>query len=1157
MIPFVHLHTHSEYSLLDGAARIPDLISRCKELGMEYLAITDHGAMYGIVDFYKEAIKQGIKPVIGCEVYVAPRTRFDKTYEYDSKYSHLILLAENNEGYKNLIKIVSKGFTDGFYYKPRVDMELLKEYHEGIIALSACLAGEIPKLLLADNFEGAKEVAKNYIEIFGKENYFIEIQDHGLREQKITNPLLIKLAGELGVGVVATNDVHYVKKEDAYAQDVLMCIQMDKTVDDPDRMKFETDEFYLKSPEEMKNLFPYATDAIENTVKIAKRCNVTFDFDTRHLPSYKVPDGKLASEYLEELCFAGLKKRYENPSDELVERLKYELSVINNMGFVDYFLIVWDFIHYARNNDVMVGPGRGSAAGSIVSYCLEITSIDPIRYGLIFERFLNPERVSMPDIDVDFAPEGRQKVINYVVEKYGIDRVSQIITFGTLKAKLVIRDVGRALNIPYAEVDKVAKAVPNDLKMTIDKALEISLDLKSMYENDSKIKKLLDTARALEGLPRHKSTHAAGVVITEEPTVSYIPLQLNEDAVTTQFVKDTVEELGLLKMDFLGLKNLTIIENAVKIIEKTKGIKIDINSIDYESKEVYETISLGNTDGVFQLESAGMKSFMQELKPDKLEDLIAGISLYRPGPMDSIPTYIYNKKNPDKVKYKHKLLEGILNVTYGCMVYQEQVMEIVRVLAGYSLGEADLMRRVISKKKMAQMEIERQNFIYGKKDENGNLLIDGCVNRGIDEETAISIFDEIYEFANYAFNKSHAAAYAYVCYQTAFLKTFYPVEFMASLISSADSMEKINEYIVNSKSMGINVYPPDVNKSTDSFTVEGNSIRFGLSAIKNVGKGFIQKLVIERNNNGEFLTFSDFISRMTGNDINKRAVEGMIMCGAFDSLGAKRSQLMEVYEALIDSEASSQKGNLSGQLTLFDDEADVEVELPNIPEFDKKLLLKMEKQTIGMYLSGNPMEEYENKIKAITKNNIGTIMSAVEKTEDGTYTVVSGGINDGDFVKICAVISNRKNKTTKNNTQMAFLKLEDVYGSIEVLVFPKILTKFSDVLQEENIVMVEGRVSLREDEEPKLLMERATLLDLVNPEVCKKTIFIRLKEKTNEQVERFKKIAEKFSGDTQVTLYFEDSKEYMKAPKNMSLKYDDDTVVALNSEFGDGNVIIK
>ena len=853
---FCHLHTHTEYSLLDGEASIQKLIARVKELGMTSCAITDHGSMYGAVDFYREAKAQGIHPIIGCEVYMAPRSRFDKVHDIDNKTSHLILLAENQTGYQNLIKLVSSGYTDGFYYKPRIDFELLKEYHEGIIALSACLAGEVPKAILRDDYKGARDIVERYVSVLGKDNYFLEIQDHGISEQKRIIPEIIRLSQETGVDIVATNDIHYLKKEDARYQDVLMCIQMEKTVDDPDRMRFDTEEFYIKSPEEMADLFEYIPEAITNTEKIAERCNVDFDFHTRHLPAFDVPDGKDAFTYLKEICQSGLEKRYEPVPKELQERLDYELGVINNMRFVDYFLIVWDFIRFAKSNGVMVGPGRGSAAGSIVAYSLGITTVDPIKYGLIFERFLNPERVSMPDIDIDFAPEGRQKVIDYVVEKYGEGQVAQIITFGTMKAKLAIRDVGRALNIPYAEVDRVAKLVPFELKMTIQKAIDISAELRAMYENDPKIKELLDTSMALEGLPRHASTHAAGVVITSEPIVNYVPLQLNADNfITTQFTKDTVESLGLLKMDFLGLRNLTVIENAVNIIKKTRGIELDIESIDYSKKEVYELISSGNTDGVFQMESAGMQSFMQELKPDSFEDIIAGIALYRPGPMEQIPRYIENKKNPDKITYKHPLLENILNVSYGCMVYQEQVLEIVRTLAGYSLGKADSMRRVISKKKADQMLIERRNFIYGSEDGE----IPGCINNGIDEDTAVSIFDEINDFANYAFNKSHAAAYAVVAYQTAYLKTFYPVEYMASLISSIDDLDKINHYIANCKGMGIDRLPPDVNKSEDTFTVENKSIRFGLSAVKNVGRAMIINLVNERDSNGEFRSFSDFI----------------------------------------------------------------------------------------------------------------------------------------------------------------------------------------------------------------------------------------------------------------------------------------------------------
>lgn len=1153
---FAHLHTHTEYSLLDGASRIKDLIKKVKDAGMDSIAITDHGAMYGVVDFYKESIAQGIHPVIGCEVYMAPRTRFDKVYEYDSKYSHLILLCENEKGYKNLIKIVSDAFIDGFYYKPRIDFDLLKEHSEGLIVLSACIAGEVPKAILAGDYEGAKRIAEKYIEVFGKDNYFIEIQDHGLAEQKRSNPQLIKLARELGVGIVATNDIHYVNREDASAQDVLMCIQMERTVDDPDRMKFETNEFYAKTPEEMEELFSYIPEAIENTEKIAKRCKVDFDFGTRHLPSFKVPEGKTASGYLEELCRAGVKKRYPEVTEEIENRLDYELSVINNMGFVDYFLIVWDFIRFAKTHDVLVGPGRGSAAGSLVAYSLGITGIDPFKYNLIFERFLNPERVSMPDIDIDFAPEGRQKVINYVNEKYGEDKVSQIITFGTMKARLVIRDVGRALGMPYGDVDRIAKLIPNELKMTIDKALEVNPEFKAAYDADAKVKRLVDTAKSLEGLPRHKSTHAAGVVITEEPTVNYIPLQTNDNVITTQFVKDTVESLGLLKMDFLGLKNLTIIEDAVKIVEKTRGFRIDMDNIDYGIKEVYELISSGNTDGVFQIESSGMKSFMQELKPTSLEDIVAGIALYRPGPMDSIPRYVHNKNHPEDVVYKHPLLEPILNVTYGCMVYQEQVMQIVRDMAGYSLGNADLMRRVISKKKTELMVEERKNFIYGKKDDDGNYIIPGCINRGIDEKTAISIFDEIYDFANYAFNKSHAAAYAYITYQTAYLKTFYPVEFMASLISNAGDMDKMNHYIMNCKDMGIDRLPPDVNKSEDSFAVEGNAIRFGLASVKNAGLAFIKSVVEERKKSGEFKSFSDFVTRMTGKDINKRAVESMIKCGAFDSMGIKRSQLLTTFEEILDSEAQQQKSIIPGQMSIFGDEYAVsEISFPDIPEFEKKKLLKMEKETIGMYLSGHPMEEYSEKVKKISKYNIGSVLSAVEKDEDGEYKAVGGAVTDGQYIKLCGVISSRKNKTTRNNTQMAFVQLEDMYGSIEMIVFSKVLEKFSGILQEENTIVAEGKVSIREDEEPKLLCEKVYSLDAAEDEQKPgQKLFIRLAEADRQKLDLIKIIASEERGDIPVCIYIESEKRRMMAAKQYWISASERQLTHFIGEFGEENV---
>ena len=1153
---FCHLHTHTEYSLLDGEASIKKLVARVKELGMDSCAITDHGSMYGVVDFYREAKAQGIHPIIGCEVYMAPRSRFDKVHDIDNKTSHLILLAENQKGYKNLIKLVSAGYIDGFYYKPRIDFEMLKEHSEGIITLSACIAGEVPKALLRGDYDEAKKIALKYAEVLGKDNYFLEIQDHGLSEQKRIIPDMLRLSEETGIGLVATNDIHYLKKEDAKYQDVLMCIQMEKKVDDPDRMKFETEEFYIKSPEEMMSLFEYVPQAIENTEKIAKRCNVDFDFGTRHLPAYAVPDGKDAFEYLRELCQSGLEKRYSPVSDELQKRLDYELGVIKSMGFVDYFLIVWDFIHFAKNNGVMVGPGRGSAAGSIVAYSLGITTVDPIKYGLIFERFLNPERVSMPDIDIDFAPNGRQKIIDYVVEKYGEGQVAQIITFGTMKAKLAIRDVGRALDIPYAEVDKVAKLVPFDLKMTISKALDISTELHALYENDPQIKELLDTSMALEGLPRHASTHAAGVVITSEPIVNYVPLQLNsENFITTQFTKDTVENLGLLKMDFLGLRNLTVIENAVKIIKRTRGIDLNMDEIDYDCKEVYELISSGNTDGVFQLESAGMQSFMQELKPDTLEDVIAGIALYRPGPMEQIPRYIKSKKNPETIKYKHPLLKNILDVTYGCMVYQEQVLEIVRTLAGYSLGKADSMRRVISKKKADQMVIERKNFIYGSDDGD----IPGCIKNGIDEQTAISIFDEINDFANYAFNKSHAAAYAFVTYQTAYLKTFYPVEYMASLISSIDDLDKINHYIANCKEMGIDRLPPDVNKSEDTFTVENNSIRFGLSAVKNVGRAMILNLVNERKNNGEFKNFSDFIDRMAGQDMNKRALEGLISCGAFDSMGVKRSQLLAVYEKALDGTARAARDNVAGQMSLFDTiEEQSEMQFPNIDELDKKTMLKMEKQSTGLYFSGHPMEEYTDKIKKLTKYNISDVLTSVHKDEDGNYHAVEGGLQDGDMMIICAAIASRKNKTTRSNAQMAFLNVEDVYGSVECIVFPKVLNEFSPLLQEDNLVAIACRLSIREDEAPKILMQSVQLLDeALMAKKEPKRLYIQLETRNDENLKNVEKYLSPYQGDMEVRLFFKDTRKMSSVPRRLWFNGTENAIYDLKNIFGEDNVKIK
>ena len=1162
---FCHLHTHTEYSLLDGEGSIKKLVARVKELGMDSCAITDHGTMYGVVDFYRECRANGIKPIIGCEVYVAPNSRFSKVHGVDNKNSHLILLAENDIGYKNLIYLVSMGCIEGYYYRPRIDKELLSEHSEGLIALSACIAGEVPRLLLNGETEAAKNTAREYMDIFGKDNYFIELQDHGLAEQKQIIPGLMEIAKELGIGVVATNDIHYLTREDSFYQDVLMCIQMEKKVTDADRMRFETQEFYIKSEEEMRKLFSYIPEAIENTEKIAERCNVDFDFNTRHLPKFDVPDGKDAFDYLQELCNEGLKKRYKDVTDELKERLDYELGVIKKMGFTDYFLIVSDFIHYAKTNGVAVGPGRGSAAGSLVSYTLEITDIDPIKYSLIFERFLNPERISMPDIDIDFEPEGRQKIIDYVVSKYGENNVAQIVTFGTMKARLAIRDVARALGVAYSDADRVAKLIPKDLNTTIDSALETVSELKSLYDNEPEIKKLIDTSRALEGLPRHASTHAAGVVITGEPIVNYVPLTLNKDNfITTQFPKDTVENLGLLKMDFLGLRNLTVIENALDIIEETRGEKVNLGNIGYNEKEVFDLISSGNTDGVFQMENAGMQSFMTELKPDTLEDIIAGIALYRPGPMEQIPRYIHNKRNPGDITYKHPKLEPILDVTYGCMVYQEQVLEIVRSLAGYSLGKADQLRRTISKKKVEQMKTERQNFIYGSPDDG----IPGCINMGIDEATAISIFDEINDFANYAFNKSHAAAYAFISYQTAYLKTFYPVEYMAALISTIDDTDKINHYIINCKEMNIDRLPPDVNKSSMGFTVEDGKIRFGLSAVKNVGKSFIDSLLAERDRGGEFKSFSDFVERMANTDTNKRAVEGLISCGAFDSMGVYRSQLMQGYETAMQGAAERRRSNIVGQMSLFDDDdASVEMELPDIEEFDKRELLRLEKQSIGMYFSGHPMEGYASRLKKITPISTASISDSVTKGEDGEYTVNNmSGLYDGDSVILGCIIESRKDKTTRNKSRMAILELEDAFGSVEALVFPKILESFSHRLREGNMILAKGTLSIREDESPKILLNSAEPLDeaLDNAEKMRsnnalgeKILYIRLKSNEPDTFERIRQSLIPFAGTMEVRLFFEDTKKVVRVPRNLYFNGSAAGVRELKFEYGDENVVFK
>ena len=1142
---FCHLHTHTEYSLLDGEASIKKLVARVKELGMDSCAITDHGSMYGVVDFYREAKSQGIHPVIGCEVYMAPRSRFDKVHDIDNKTSHLILLAENQKGYKNLIKLVSAGYIDGFYYKPRIDFEMLKEHSEGIIALSACIAGEVPKALLRGDYDEAKKIALKYAEVLGKDNYFLEIQDHGLSEQKRIIPDMLRLSEETGIGLVATNDIHYLKKEDAKYQDVLMCIQMEKKVDDPDRMKFETEEFYIKSPEEMTSLFEYVPQAIENTEKIAKRCNVDFDFGTRHLPAYAVPDGKDAFEYLRELCQSGLEKRYLPVSDELQKRLDYELGVIKSMGFVDYFLIVWDFIHFAKNNGVMVGPGRGSAAGSIVAYSLGITTVDPIKYGLIFERFLNPERVSMPDIDIDFAPNGRQKIIDYVVEKYGEGQVAQIITFGTMKAKLAIRDVGRALDIPYAEVDKVAKLVPFDLKMTISKALDISTELHALYENDPQIKELLDTSMALEGLPRHASTHAAGVVITSEPIVNYVPLQLNsENFITTQFTKDTVENLGLLKMDFLGLRNLTVIENAVKIIKRTRGIDLNMDEIDYDCKEVYELISSGNTDGVFQLESAGMKNFMKELKPQSLEDVIAGISLYRPGPMDFIPQYIRGKNRPDTIRYDCPQLEPILKPTYGCIVYQEQVMQIVRNLAGYTLGRSDLVRRAMSKKKASVMEKERQNFVYGNEAEG----VPGCIANGIDEATANKIYDEMIDFAKYAFNKSHAAAYAVVSYQTAYLKYYYPVEFMAALMTSViDFPNKVAEYILVCRQMGIKILPPDVNCGMYGFSVDNGAIRYGLSAIKSVGRPVIESLVKERDENGQYRSLKDFMERNSP-QMNKRAVENFIKAGALDCLDGNRRQKMLVYQKISDSISQDKKNSLAGQMSLFDlvseeDKKEFEIRMPDVEEFGKEELLGYEKEVLGIYLSGHPLENY----REMMEKTISAKTSDFQQDEETNLPKVT----DGQKVIIGGMITDKTIKYTKNNKVMAFLTVEDLVGTVEVVVFPRDYEKSQQFLNEEGRVFIQGRVSAEDDRASKLILEKIRPFDNMPREIW---IQFDNKESYTQQSQELLADLRRSPGDSAVVIYLKDVKAIKKLPVGYHAQIQDSWLNYMYEKYGKTNV---
>ncbi len=1073
MSNFVHLHIHSEYSLLDGANRIKDLPVRAKELGMDAIALTDHGVMYGAIDFYKACKKEGIKPIIGCEVYVAMRSRFDKEPNIDNKYYHLILLAKNNEGYKNLSKLVSLGFLDGYYYKPRIDKEILEKYHEGLICLSACLAGEINQKLLNGKEKEAEEAALWHKNLFG-EDYYIEIQNNGIQEQVLANQKLIKLARKLDIPLVATNDAHYLKKEDAYNHEVLLCIQTGKRMSDPDRMRFDTDELYVKSPEEMIEYFSSFPDAIENTVKIAEKCNVEFEFGHTILPNYDVPpEFETHYDYLKKLCDDGLKERYKEITKEIQERADYELSVIKKMGYVDYYLIVWDFIHYAKSQGIPVGPGRGSGAGSILAYSIGITDIDPIKYGLIFERFLNPERISMPDFDVDFCYERREEVIDYVSRKYGHDHVSQIITFGTMSARMVIRDVARVLDVPYAEADSLAKMIPNELHITIKKALEQNRELKEKYENEVDIKNLLDIAMGLEGMPRQASTHACGIVITKEPVDTYVPLYVRDNQISTQYIMTTLEELGLLKMDFLGLRTLTVIQDTINLVKQTKGIDVEFDK-EMADPKVYKLWQEGNSSGIFQFESQGMTNFMKELKPDCLEDLIAGVSLYRPGPMDQIPRYVKGKQNPGHNEYTHPSLEPILNVTYGCMVYQEQVMQIVRELAGYSLGRADLVRRAMGKKKLDVMAKEREIFIHGQVDEDGKIIIPGCVRNGIDEVSANKIFDEMAEFAKYAFNKSHAACYAVVAYRTAYLKAYYPAEFMAATLNSfLGNLDKIPEYIDECKRLGIEILKPEINKSNTKFTVEDNKIRFGLGSIKNVGIAPVEAIVEERNTNGKFTGFIDFCERTIEKGVNKKCIESLIKAGVFEEFEQTRSTLLASFEQITENIQSSKKKGLEGQVSMFDIGSTEEKEQMQNQKYSfeiheevsNKELLSMEKEMLGIYISGHPLEKYREKIQ--TQTNISTldlkeINEANSQLEKDVVEIPK--FTDGQKVKFAGIITSIKRKYTKNNKIMAFVTVEDLYGSAEILVFESVYFNAKDALVEENIVIIEGRLSIREDD---------------------------------------------------------------------------------------------
>lgn len=1156
MTPFVHLHVHTEYSLLDGAIRIKRIAPRLKELGMDSIAITDHGVMYGAVEFYKALKDEGIKPIIGCEVYIAVRSRFLKENKSDQSGAHMVLLAENMEGYRNLIKLVSAGSLEGFYYRPRIDLDILREHASGIIALSACLGGEVQSKILKNDIDGAKEAAVRYKEIFGKNNFYLELQDHGIEGQRLVNDKLFEFSQELDIPLVATNDAHYMNKEDATPHEVLLCMQTGKTMLDEDRMTFGSDQFYLKSGDEMAELFKYAPQALENTVEIAERCNVDFDFESKHLPEFILPEGEEPFEYLKRLCNEGMKERYaDDIDDEKIKRLDYELNVIKNMGFIDYFLITQDFIHYARQRNIAVGPGRGSAAGSIVAYSLGITNIDPIAYNLIFERFLNPERVTMPDIDIDFCYERRGEVIDYVVEKYGEDRVAQIITFGTLAARASIKDTGRALAIPYADVDRVAKMIPMMLNMSLDRALKMNPDLNNLYHSDPKVKELIDIAKLFEGMPRHTSTHAAGVVITASPVTDYVPVQRQEAGITTQYTMTLLEELGLLKMDFLGLRTLTVIRDAVDMVKNNKGIDIDIEKINMSEKGVYDMISEGKTTGIFQLESSGMTSFMKELQPTGIEDIVAGVSLYRPGPMDSIPTYVANKRNSENIRYDHPILEHILDVTYGCIIYQEQVMQIVQDMAGYSMGHSDIVRRAMSKKKHDVMEKERANFIKG------------AAERNVSKEVANHVFDQMTDFASYAFNKSHAAAYAVIAYQTAWLKYFYPVEFMAAMLNSfLTSSDRVSHYIAEAKLMGIEVLPPDINESYLRFSVWNGKIRFGLAAIKNVGGKAVEQIIEERKLNGIFTSFREFCERMDGKDINKKCVESMIKSGVFSGFPQNRAQLTVSFEGIMDSIANQRKKNLEGQLSLFDlvdsngnsdENRDVKDHFPDIKEFPNKTLLSMEKEMLGIYVSGHPLKEYEHTLIEHISHSSLNIRDMLEEEENAGAG--PGDMTDGKRVKVGGIVTYRKNKITKSNSLMAFITIEDLYGPMELLVFPKVLKDYNDLLELEDMVIVEGNLSVREDDDVKIIAEKVTSLKEMSNRSPK--LYLRLTQQQLEtDMDNIKMILEDYYGDSRVYIYVENKNAEKKSAfslgKDCEVSVSDELLNKLSEYLGNENVKI-